>query len=134
MEAISFDEIHFYNILKVGITVSVILFSGEISVDFEAKIDTGSSYCVFERKHAERLNLDVESGELLRISTATSSLDAFGYELAMMVLGIETFSKVYFAKEESFTRNVLGRQGWLDRVKLGLIDYEGKLLLSAYGE
>ncbi len=52
----------------------------------------------------------------------------------LSVLEIETFSKVYFAKEESFTRNVLGRQGWLDRVKLGLIDYEGKLLLSAYGK
>jgi hypothetical protein len=52
----------------------------------------------------------------------------------MSVLEIETISTVYFAKEESFTRNVLGRQGWLDRVKLGLIDYEGKLLLSAYGE
>lgn len=49
-------------------------------------------------------------------------------------MGIETFSRVYFAKEESFTRNVLGRQGFLDRVKLGLIDYEGKLLLSAYSE
>jgi hypothetical protein len=49
-------------------------------------------------------------------------------------LGIETVSTLYFAKEEFFTRNVLGRQGWLDRVKLGLIDYEGKLLLSAYGE
>jgi hypothetical protein len=48
------------------------------------------------------------------------------------VLGVELFSTVYFAEEESFTRNVLGRQGWLDHVKLGLIDYEGKLLLSEY--
>ena len=31
-------------------------------------------------------------------------------------------------------KGVLDRQGWLDRVKLGLIDYEGKLLLSAYRE
>jgi hypothetical protein len=47
---------------------------------------------------------------------------------------IETVSTVYFAKEESFTRNVLGRVGWLDRVKLGLIDYEGKLFLSEYNK
>ena len=134
METVSFDEVHFYDTLKVGITVSVILFSGDESVDFEAKVDTGSSFCVFERKQAERLNLDVESGELLRISTATNGFDAYGHELAVMVMGIETYSKVYFAKEESFTRNVLGRQGWLDRVKLGLIDYEGKLFLSEYGK
>jgi predicted aspartyl protease len=132
METVSFDEIYFYDTLKVGITVSVILFSDEHSADFEAKIDTGASFCVFERKQADRLNLNVESGELLRISTAMSSFEAYGHELSLMVMGIETFSKVYFAKEESFTRNVLGRQGWLDRVKLGLIDYEGKLLLSEY--
>jgi hypothetical protein len=47
-------------------------------------------------------------------------------------MNIETVSTVYFAKDESFTRNVLGRQGWLDRVKLGLIDYEGRLFLSKY--
>ncbi|MGI8469420.1 MAG: aspartyl protease family protein [Pyrinomonadaceae bacterium] len=134
METVSFDEIHFYDTLKVGITVSVILFSGDESVDFEAKIDTGSSFCVFERKQAERLNLNVESGELLRISTATGGFDAYGHEFAVMVMGIETYSKVYFAKEESFTRNVLGRQGFVDCLKLGLVDYEGKLLLSAYGE
>lgn len=134
METVSFDQVHIYNTLKVGITVSVILFSSDVSVDFEAKVDTGSSFCVFERKHAERLNLDVESGELLRISTATDGFDAYGHDLTLLVMGIETYSKVYFAKEEFFTRNVLGRQGWLDRVKLGLIDYEGKLLLSDYGE
>lgn len=133
METVSFDEVLFYDTLKVGITVSVILFSGDESVDFEAKVDTGSSFCVFERKQAERLSLDVESGELIRISTGTGGFDAYGHELSLMVMGIETYSKIYFAKEESFTRNVLGRQGWLDRVKLGLIDYEGKLLLSDYG-
>lgn len=55
METISFDEIHFYDTRKVGITVSVILFSGSESIDFEAKIDTGASFCVFERKQTERL-------------------------------------------------------------------------------
>lgn len=29
-------------------------------------------------------------------------------------------------------QNVLGRHGWLERVVLGLVDYEGKLLLSRY--
>lgn len=132
METLSFDEIHFYDTLKTGITVSVVLKSGDELVDFEAKIDTGSSYCIFERKHAERLELDVESGDEVTISTATNRFRAYGHELGLSVLGVETYSKVYFAKEYSFTRNVLGRQGWLDRVKLGLIDYEGKLFLSAY--
>ncbi len=132
MESLSFDEIHFYDTLKTGITVSVILKFGDEFVDFEAKIDSGASFCIFERKHAERLELDVESGEEIRISTATNYFSAYKHELRLLVMNIETVSTVYFAKEESFTRNVLGRQGFLDRVKLGLIDYEGKLLLSAY--
>ena len=50
MEIVSFDEIYFYDTLKVGITVSIILYLGEEAIDFEAKVDTGSSFCVFERK------------------------------------------------------------------------------------
>lgn len=45
---------------------------------------------------------------------------------------IETVSIVYFAESDYFDPNVLGRIGWLDRVKLGLIEQEGKLFLSEY--
>ncbi|MGI9056478.1 MAG: hypothetical protein ACR2F2_11830 [Pyrinomonadaceae bacterium] len=134
MEIVEFAETYGYDTRLVGITVPVFLFDGQKTVEFKAKIDTGSSFCIFERKSGEFLGLDIESGDEIRISTATSPFTAYGHELTLSILGIESYAKVYFAKEESFTRNVLGRQGWLDRVKLGLIDYEGKLLLSAYGE
>ena len=134
MENIEFAESYEYDTRLVGITVPIILFDGERNSAFKAKIDTGASFCIFERKNGERLGLEIERGEEVKISTATDSFTAYGHELTMLVLSIETYAKVYFAKEESFTRNVLGRQGWLDRVKLGLIDYEGKLLLSAYEE
>ena len=132
MEIIEFAETYKYDTMLVGITVPVALFDGAESSAFKAKIDTGSSFCIFERKNGERLGIEIENGEEIKISTATNDFTAYGHELTMFVLGIETYSKVYFAKEEWFTRNVLGRQGWLDRVKLGLIDYEGKLLLGAY--
>jgi len=131
---ISFDKVFDYNTLKTGITVLVVLqFNGQ-TVDFEAKIDTGATNCIFERKHAERLGIDVESGEFISFNTVTGNFGAYAHEVGLSVLEIETYSKIYFAKEESFMRNILSRQGWLDPVKLGLIDYEGKLLLSAYGE
>lgn len=50
------------------------------------------------------------------------------------MLGIETTATVYFAVEEEFPVNALGRVGWLDRVRLGLIDYDGRLYLSAYDD
>ena len=134
METVEFAETYGYDTRLVGITVPIFLFDGRKTAEFKAKIDTGSSFCIFERKNGERLGVNIESGDEIRISTATNSFTAYGHELTLSVLGIESYAKVYFAKEESFTRNVLGRQGWLDRVKLGLIDYEGKLLLSVYGE
>ncbi|MCY7348898.1 MAG: hypothetical protein LH614_22130 [Pyrinomonadaceae bacterium] len=131
-EEVSFDETYFYNTLKIGITVPVILRLNDSLVEIEAKIDTGAENCIFERRHGETLGLEIESGEEKIFSTVTAPFVTYQHELMLNVLGVEIFSTVYFAKEESFTRNVLGRQGWLDRVKLGLIDYEGKLLLNAY--
>jgi len=131
-EEVSFDESYFYNTLKIGITVPTILQLSDKLVEIEAKIDTGAENCIFERRHGETLGLEIESGAEKLFSTATAPFVTFGHELTILILGIETFATVYFAKEESFTRNVLGRQGFLDRVKLGLIDYQGKLLLSAY--
>lgn len=133
-EVLSFSESYDYDTLKIGITVPTKLFFGEKSVRLEAKVDTGAENCIFERTHAERLGINVESGNLVVFNTAAGNFTAYGHELTLSVLGMETYAKVYFAKDENFKRNVLGRQGWLDRVKLGLIDYEGKLLLSAYAE
>lgn len=131
-ETIEFETSHEYDTREVGITVKTKLKHGKEFVEFYAKVDTGSSYCIFERVHGENIGIDIEGSDEIIISTATGSFLAYGHELTLSVLGIEAVSTVYFAKEESFTRNVLGRGGWLDRVKLGLIDYEGKLFLSEY--
>ncbi len=131
-EILEFNVLHEYSLFKVGITIEAILNKNSLRVDVEAKIDTGSTYCIFERHHGEGLDLDIEGGTLVDISTATGSFRAYGHELTLTVLGIETVSTVYFAESDYFDRNVLGRIGWLDRVKLGLIDQEGKLFLSKY--
>ena len=109
METISFDKVFEYNTLKTGITVLVVMQYNGKTIDLEAKIDTGATDCVFERKHAERLGIDVESGEFISFNTAAGNFEAYAHEVGLSVLEIETFSRVYFAKAESFTRNVLGR-------------------------
>jgi hypothetical protein len=133
-EIIEFDEFYQYDTLKTGITVTVKLSFGNESREVNAKIDTGAENCIFERKHGERLGIEIESGKEQIFSTAVGNFIAYGHEIVLSVLEIETVSNVYFADDESFTRNVLGRYGWLDRVKLGLIDYEGKLFLSEYNK
>jgi hypothetical protein len=66
--------------------------------------------------------------------TANSRFDAFGHELSMSVLGIELTAMVYFFADRSADRNVLGRRGWLDRIRLGLIEHDCLLYLSRYEE
>jgi hypothetical protein len=131
-ETVSFSKQYNYDTLKIGITVPVRLVSGSEAVVFEAKVDTGAENCIFERIHGERLGLIIESGEKQVFSTAAGNFVAYAHEVGLSVLEIEFFTRVYFAELPNFTRSVLGRIGWLDRVKLGLIDYEGRFLLGAY--
>lgn len=62
------------------------------------------------------------------------SFDAYGHTLTLETLGYSFDVTVYFAAHESFTRNVLGRRGWLDQVRLGIVEYEGRLYLNRYDE
>jgi hypothetical protein len=88
-----------------GITVAAALRLNGTSTTCEAKVDTGSTYCLFARCHGEALGFNIESG-----------------------------FPVGFAADDAFQRNVLGRRGFLEQMMLGLVDYEGKLYLSRYGE
>jgi len=131
--SLSFAVEHDYSAAE-GIRVLVTLRHGQDTVSFDADVDTGSTFCIFNRGHAETLGLSVESGEPTRFKTVTGSFDAYGHALTLETLGYSFDVTVYFAAHESFTRNVLGRRGWLDQVRLGLVEYESKLYLSRYGE
>jgi hypothetical protein len=133
-ETLTFAKVYQYDTRDSGITIRIRLMSGDKVDEFPAKIDTGASCCIFERTHSELLGIDIESGVQQIFSAATGSFLAYGHEVTLSVLGIETMTTVYFAADESFTRNVLGRQGWLDKIRLGLLDYEGKLFLSSYDD
>ena len=132
MEIVEFEKSYRFNIYQDGITVHATLLFGDKTQRFLVKVDTGSTYCIFERGRGESLGIDIETGIPVMIGTATGSFRAFGHELTLTVMEIETVSTVYFAESDEFDRNVLGRIGWLDRLKLGLIEPEGKLYLSLY--
>lgn len=133
-ESLEFAKTYRYNTLKTGISLPVILQSGETFLEINAKLDTGSSHCIFERRHGELLNLNIESGEPIVIGTATGKFHAFEHRITLITFGLSWEAAVCFIAEDGIRRNILGRTGWLDRVKLGLIDYEGRLLLSHYLE
>ncbi len=131
-QSLTFEQLVQYDPGQPGITLDVSLSLSAVSVNIPAKVDTGASYCIFERRHGEALGLSIESGLPQPIGTATGSFLTYGHEVTLGAAGYDFDSVVYFAADENINRNVLGRHGWLDRVVLGLIDYEGKLLLSRY--
>ena len=126
--------VHRYDIWSGDIEVPAKLIAGTHEVDLVAKIDTGSTFCLFGREHAAELGLTLEDGERLRIQSVNGGFTAYGHELTIRVLDIEHAAIVYFYADDNFGRNVLGRRGWLDRVRLGIVDHDSELYLAPYND
>jgi hypothetical protein len=131
---LSFSVSYDYDPRAVDINVPVTLRSGAETREVIAKLDPGSTFCVFRREIGERLGFDIERGIAQWIGTATGRFLSYGHEVTLAVLGIETTATVYFAADDNFPINALGRVGWLDRARLGLVDYDSRLYLSDYND
>lgn len=129
---IEFEKFIQYDAGQAGISLPVELRLGNDSIIFDAKIDTGSSFCGFERRYGEAIGLEIETGLRNRVGTATGSFLVFGHEITLGIDEYEFDAMVYFAEDENFKRNVLGRRGAIENLKIGIIDYDGKLYLSRY--
>lgn len=60
--SLELDNTHKYTEATDGNNVPITLAIGSQPVDLLAKLDTGAAHCIFERKYAEILGLEVESG------------------------------------------------------------------------
>lgn len=113
-------------------TVSLQLRAATNLLRLNAKLDTGSKFCIFQPRQAQFLKLDLLSGIPERIRTAAGSFCAYGHEITLTVGDLEWETTVYFAEPEDFPVNVVGRVGFLDHLQVGLVDYEQLLYLSPY--
>lgn len=102
------------------------------SVNFQAKLDTGAEACIFARNLGEELGIEIENGQMQLFNTVTGSFLTFGHSVTLVVADIEFDSYIFFAENENFNRNVLGRRSWLDRLIVGINDYDEKLYLNRY--
>jgi hypothetical protein len=117
-----------------SITVPITLSVSRTRVDCIAKVDTGSSNCIFARNLGEELGLDIETGLRLLVGTATGTFVAYLHEVNLSLASLEFSGLIGFAEDKEFRRNVLGRRGFIEQMTLGLVDYEGKLYLGRYDE
>jgi hypothetical protein len=133
--ALNFNEKIIYPHNKQGINLTIVLQRGnEPPISIETKLDTGSTFCIFQPQYAELLGLEIEKGEPEIVRAATEKFIVYGHELTLKVVNLEWEATVYFVLDKLFPVSVLGRISFLDRLKIGLVDYEQLLYLSSYND
>ena len=133
--SLKFSELLVYPDNLQGINIEIIISLGtNLPVAADVKLDTGSTFCIFQRHYGELLGLEIEKGEPEIIRTATGKFIAYGHEITLTVANLEWNATVYFAKDETFPVSVIGRIGFLDRLKIGLVDYQQLLYISSLSE
>jgi hypothetical protein len=129
---VEFDVRYNYEEADSGILLPVRLVFASQQVELRARLDTGASDCIFDAHYADLLGIEITSGLERAYRTVTGSFRAFGHEVTLMTLGLEWNAIVFFYDSGNPSNAFLGRRGWLDRVRLGIIHYEQQLLLDHY--
>lgn len=131
---LSFESQHKYATREGNLNVRTILSTSTQHVHCVAAIDTGATVCLFQRELAEALDIDLEAGSLIQLSTLTGTLQAYGHEVTLQTFDVVVQTTVYFAATQGLERNLLGRIGWLQQVKLGIVDHDELIYLSHYDD
>jgi hypothetical protein len=123
-----------YDLDQSGIVQPVSLVANGLTEMTVAAIDTGSSLCVFQREIADSLGIPVVDGILDYVSAMGTMIRVYGHEVTLGLgdLSVELF--VYFPEYQRIPRNLLGRQGFLQRVLFGLDDYEGVVYFGYHSD
>jgi hypothetical protein len=133
VHGLRFDQQYSYHPTASGIEVPVSLSVVGHTIEVVTKVDTGATNCIFAREVGDALGLDLASGHVERFNIPNGgSFTAYGHSVQMRCLGIHIDALVYFAADPAFRRNVLGRRGWLEHVRVAFIDYERILFLAPY--
>jgi hypothetical protein len=124
---LSFSNLLSYDAGDPGISIDIILEANGIGVTITAKLDSGAAHSIFARQYGEQLGFDIENGYKQTFQTVTGTFTAWGHEVTILIADIRFDAMVFFAADAGFNRNVIGRFGGLDNLKVGIVDYDGKL-------
>lgn len=117
-----------------GIVIPVTLMLKDAIVETVASFDTGATDCVFARYVGEALGLQIERGMPRTFRTLSGSFTGYGHNVMLLAGELAPLDcLIYFTAHEG-QRNFLGRNGWLNRVRVGIAHYEGVLYPGLYDE
>lgn len=135
METLSFRYRYEYKGSPSGITIPIRLsVDSQNVVELLAALDTGAENCIFQRDYADLLGLDIESGVFKRFATAIGPFDTYGHVVKLSCYEHDSEAMVYFSSSYDFHRNVLGREGWFNKLRFGLVHYDELLFFSQYDD
>jgi hypothetical protein len=129
--SLDFDADLEYAETSAGILVPIRLIHGDRGVELRARLDTGAADCLFDRFYADILGL-ADSGVTREYRTVTGSFNAFGHEITIETLGLQWSALVFFHAMGNPAHAFVGRRGWLDRIRLGIVHYEQRLFVGHY--
>ncbi|HWX42354.1 MAG TPA: hypothetical protein VN345_14480 [Blastocatellia bacterium] len=102
--------------------------------DIDARVDSGSSFCVFGRQWADLLGLDWQRGDQIMISTAAGRFEARLHEVVIKLLEFEWTAWVAFAEWDTVppspARDVLGLNGFFDHFLVAIDDIRETIYLE----
>jgi len=117
------------------ITLPVTLRVPDREVTLLAKVDTGAANCIFQREYGEgSLDLTIEEGIKTKFSSAGGPFYAYAHPITLCVFDFSLDITAYFAGDHGFPRNVLGRSGWFQRIRFGLVEHDTELYASLYDD
>lgn len=118
-----------------GFYVPAMFSVADREVRVDGYFDVGAAYCVIPREAGEKLGLDIETGEASALRTGTGLMPGYLHYTVLSV-GDLIFEDVptFVAKYPDFDRCLLGRAGWLQKVRLNLVTYDGAIYLNLYDQ
>ena len=119
LSSLDFDADFGYDESAAGILVPIRLIHG----DSQRGVD---------RFYADILGLP-DAGLERRYRTVTGSFQAFGHQVTVETLGLQWSALVFFHALGNPAHSFIGRRGWLDRVRLGIVHRERRLFLGHQG-
>jgi Aspartyl protease len=132
LTTLSFEIEYRYQLTSGGIIVPIELAVADRRITLPARLDTGSSDCLFDESFAQSLGMELEQGYRRTYQTVAGSFSAYGHEVTLRTEGLEWNALVFFYAAPDPEANFLGRRGWLDRITLGLTHYEQALYLAPF--
>ena len=129
LNSLDFDSDFAYEESSAGILIPIRLIHNSRSVELSARLDTGAADCLFDRFYADILKLP-DVGVARSYRTVTGSFQAFGHEVTIETLGLRWSALIFFHAMGNPAHSFVGRRGWLDRVRLGIVHHDRKLFLG----